>query len=181
MTSAYAEARPGPGTDGQEALLAVEQRVLWLSAAIVHHANRVRSDPSGLKVGGHQASSASMVTIMTELWFRHLRPADRVSVKPHARSAAWPRWPRRRGSASPRPGRKEPTSPAGPGRPSWSGPRPPVVRSRLLRERAQSPGADLARNQSIRADSAVEKVGALKPAFRNDVPSPAAIRRPDGG
>jgi pyruvate dehydrogenase E1 component len=84
MTSAYAEARPGTGTDWQEALLAIEQRVLWLSAAIVHHANRVRSDPSGLKVGGHQASSASMVTIMTELWFRHLRPADRVSVKPHA-------------------------------------------------------------------------------------------------
>ena len=84
MTSAYAEARPGTGTDWQEALLAIEQRVLWLSAAIVHHANRVRSDPSGLKVGGHQASSASMVTIMTELWFRHLRQADRVSVKPHA-------------------------------------------------------------------------------------------------
>ncbi|HSU08072.1 MAG TPA: pyruvate dehydrogenase, partial [Pseudonocardia sp.] len=40
--------------------------------------------PSGLKVGGHQASSASMATIMTELWFRHLRPQDRVSVKPHA-------------------------------------------------------------------------------------------------
>ncbi|HXV93794.1 MAG TPA: pyruvate dehydrogenase, partial [Pseudonocardia sp.] len=65
-------------------LQAVEQRVLWLSTAIVHHANRVRTDPSGLKVGGHQASSASMVTLMTELWFRHLRPQDRVSVKPHA-------------------------------------------------------------------------------------------------
>ena len=87
MTSAYAEAGLGAGTDRQDALQAVEQRVLWLSAAIVHHANRVRSDPSGLKVGGHQASSASMVTIMTELWFRHLRPADRVSVKPHASPA----------------------------------------------------------------------------------------------
>ncbi len=65
-------------------LAAVERRVLWLATAIVHHANRVRSDPSGLKVGGHQASSASMATIMTELWFRHLRPEDRVSVKPHA-------------------------------------------------------------------------------------------------
>jgi pyruvate dehydrogenase E1 component len=63
---------------------AVERRVLWLSTAIVHHANRVRSNPSGLKVGGHQASSASMATIMTELWFRHLQPEDRVSVKPHA-------------------------------------------------------------------------------------------------
>jgi pyruvate dehydrogenase E1 component len=65
-------------------LAAVENRVLWLSTAIVHHANRVRPNPSGLKVGGHQASSASMVSIMTELWFRHLRPQDRVSVKPHA-------------------------------------------------------------------------------------------------
>jgi pyruvate dehydrogenase E1 component len=62
----------------------VERRVLWLSTAIVHHANRVRANPSGLKVGGHQASSASLVSIMTSLWFRHLRPADRVSVKPHA-------------------------------------------------------------------------------------------------
>ncbi|MEE4546626.1 pyruvate dehydrogenase [Streptomyces sp. V4-01] len=62
----------------------VEERVLWLSTAIVHHANRVRPNPSGLKVGGHQASSASMVSIMTALWFRHLRAEDRVSVKPHA-------------------------------------------------------------------------------------------------
>ena len=58
--------------------------MLWLSAAIVHHANRVRPNPSGLKVGGHQASSASLLSIMTSLWFRHLRPGDRVSVKPHA-------------------------------------------------------------------------------------------------
>ncbi|MGI3225113.1 hypothetical protein ACRJ4B_15540 [Streptomyces sp. GTA36] len=62
----------------------VESRVLWLSSAITHHANRVRANPSGLKVGGHQASSASIVSIMTALWFRHLRPQDRVSVKPHA-------------------------------------------------------------------------------------------------
>jgi pyruvate dehydrogenase E1 component len=62
----------------------IEQRVLWLSTAIVHHANRVRPNPGGLKVGGHQASSASLVSIMTELWFEHLRPEDRVSVKPHA-------------------------------------------------------------------------------------------------
>src|SRR5215213_6369883 len=65
-------------------LAAVERRVLWLATAIVHHANRVRPNPSGLKVGGHQASSASMVTIMTALWFEHLRAQDRVSVKPHA-------------------------------------------------------------------------------------------------
>ena len=51
------------------ALAAVEQRVLWLATAIVHHANRVRPNDTGVKVGGHQASSASMVSIMTALWF----------------------------------------------------------------------------------------------------------------
>ena len=67
-----------------DALRALEHQVLWLSTAIVDHANRVRPNPGGLKVGGHQASSASMVSIMTSLWFRHLRAEDRVSVKPHA-------------------------------------------------------------------------------------------------
>src|ERR1700755_3712320 len=62
----------------------LERRVLWLSAAVVDHANRVRPNPSGLKVGGHQASSASMTSIMTALWFHTLRAEDRVSVKPHA-------------------------------------------------------------------------------------------------
>ncbi|WP_234047964.1 thiamine pyrophosphate-dependent enzyme [Streptomyces liliifuscus] len=62
----------------------VESRVLWLSSAITHHANRVRANTSGFKVGGHQASSASIVSIMTALWFRPLRPQDRVSVKPRA-------------------------------------------------------------------------------------------------
>ena len=52
--------------------------------AIVHHANRVRENRSGVKVGGHQASSASMVSLMTALWFSELRAEDRVSVKPHA-------------------------------------------------------------------------------------------------
>ena len=67
-----------------ELLEAVQQRVLWLATTIVHHANRVRRTPSGVKVGGHQASSASLVSIMTALWFHHLRAPDRVSVKPHA-------------------------------------------------------------------------------------------------
>jgi pyruvate dehydrogenase E1 component len=60
------------------------QRVVWTAIAIVDHANRVRLDPSGLKVAGHRASSASLTTVMTALWFEHLRPGDRVSVKPHA-------------------------------------------------------------------------------------------------
>ena len=67
-----------------EVLQAVERRVLWLATAIVHHANRVRENRSGVKVGGHQASSASMVSLMTALWFNDLRREDRVSVKPHA-------------------------------------------------------------------------------------------------
>jgi pyruvate dehydrogenase E1 component len=58
--------------------------VLWLAAAIVHHANHVRPNRSGVKVGGHQASSASMVSLMTALWFAVLEAPDRVSVKPHA-------------------------------------------------------------------------------------------------
>jgi pyruvate dehydrogenase E1 component len=83
MTS-VAPIRPEPATDDLDVLRQIERRVLWLSTAVIHHANRVRPNPSGLKVGGHQASSASMVSIMTALWFRHLRPEDRVSVKPHA-------------------------------------------------------------------------------------------------
>src|SRR4051812_30308205 len=72
-----------PQTD-LDVLEAVQRRVLWLATAIVHHANRVRLNPSGIKVGGHQASSASMVSLMTALWFAHLEAPDRVSVKPHA-------------------------------------------------------------------------------------------------
>ncbi len=65
-------------------LATIEDRVLWLSTASIHHANKVRPNPSGIKVGGHQASSASMTTIMTALWFAFLQAPDRVSVKPHA-------------------------------------------------------------------------------------------------
>jgi pyruvate dehydrogenase E1 component len=66
------------------ALEAIQDRVQWLAMSIIHHANRVRETSSGVKVGGHQASSASIVSIMTALWFEHLRAPDRVSVKPHA-------------------------------------------------------------------------------------------------
>lgn len=61
----------------------IQQRVLWLATRMVDHANRER--PSGeIKVGGHQASSASMVSVMTALWFDHLSGDDKVAVKPHA-------------------------------------------------------------------------------------------------
>ncbi|MGW5696863.1 pyruvate dehydrogenase, partial [Streptomyces asiaticus] len=77
-------ARAGARAEELAVLEAVGQRVLWLSTAIIDHANRVRPNPSGLKVGGHQASSASMSSIMTALWFHALTAEDRVSVKPHA-------------------------------------------------------------------------------------------------
>jgi pyruvate dehydrogenase E1 component len=73
-----------PQAEALDVLGQIEREVLWLSTAIIHHANRVRPNPAGMKVGGHQASSASMVSIMTSLWFGHLRAQDRVSVKPHA-------------------------------------------------------------------------------------------------
>ena len=73
-----------PQAEALAALGEIERQVLWLSTAIIDHANRVRPNPAGMKVGGHQASSASMVSIMTSLWFGHLRAQDRVSVKPHA-------------------------------------------------------------------------------------------------
>ena len=63
----------------------LERKVLWLATQTIHHANHERRAPSdGLKVGGHQASSASLATIMTALYFDILRPQDRVAVKPHA-------------------------------------------------------------------------------------------------
>ncbi|WP_442872990.1 transketolase [Aurantimonas sp. C2-3-R2] len=61
----------------------LERRVLWLASWMIHHANHVRESDE-IKVGGHQASSASMASILTALYFRVLRPEDRVAVKPHA-------------------------------------------------------------------------------------------------
>ncbi|CAN5626132.1 1-deoxy-D-xylulose-5-phosphate synthase N-terminal domain-containing protein [soil metagenome] len=66
-----------------DVLAQIQQRILWLAVRMVDHANRER--PQGeIKVGGHQASSASMVGIMTALWFGHLSGNDKVAVKPHA-------------------------------------------------------------------------------------------------
>lgn len=73
-----------PADTRDSVLRQIERRVLWTATSIIHHANRVRPNASGVKVGGHQASSASMTTIMTSLWFEQLRAQDRVSVKPHA-------------------------------------------------------------------------------------------------
>jgi pyruvate dehydrogenase E1 component len=65
----------------------IQRRVLWLSAWMVHHANVLRDNPEGVKVGGHQASSASVVSLLTALYFHALRPTDAVAVKAHASPA----------------------------------------------------------------------------------------------
>jgi len=85
-----APARPGgaalrPGE--YEILDRIQRRVLWLATLMIHHANHVRPNPDDLKVGARQASSASMVSILTALYFRHLQAGDRVSIKPHASPA----------------------------------------------------------------------------------------------
>src|SRR6202012_1819122 len=67
-----------------EMLTALSRKALWLSSWTIHHANHIRPNTDGLKVGGHQASSASLATIMSALYFSVLRPEDRVAVKPHA-------------------------------------------------------------------------------------------------
>src|SRR5450755_5043211 len=65
-------------------LAEIQQRVLWLATRIVDAANHDRDTGDGVKVGGHQASSASLVTAMTALYFAYLDAPDKVSVKPHA-------------------------------------------------------------------------------------------------
>ncbi|WP_371347699.1 transketolase [Ancylobacter sp. IITR112] len=65
-------------------LAELERKILWLATWTIHNANHLRPNADGLKVGGHQASSASMATIMTALYLKALRPQDRVAVKPHA-------------------------------------------------------------------------------------------------
>ncbi len=72
--------------DPRRALLLheLERKLLWLSAWMIHHANHIRPNRDGLKVGGHQASCASVISVMAALYFAVLRPQDRVAVKPHA-------------------------------------------------------------------------------------------------
>ena len=68
----------------RECLAALEQKVLWLACWMIHNANHLRDSRDGLKVGGHQASCASVATLITALYMDVLRPGDRVAVKPHA-------------------------------------------------------------------------------------------------
>ena len=79
-------AAPDVGLDAQRLamLRAIERKLLWLSSWTIHHANHLRPSRDKLKVGGHQASCASVASILTALYFDVLRPGDRVAVKPHA-------------------------------------------------------------------------------------------------
>ena len=65
-------------------LAELEKKILWLASWTIHNANHIRTNEDGMKVGGHQASSASLATIMTALYMAALKPQDRVAVKPHA-------------------------------------------------------------------------------------------------
>ncbi|MDE8346845.1 MAG: transketolase [Acidocella sp.] len=73
-----------PNRTPLETLHAVEQKLLWLAAWMIHNANHLRPNRDHLKVGGHQASCASVTAIIAALYFDILRPQDRVAVKPHA-------------------------------------------------------------------------------------------------
>jgi pyruvate dehydrogenase E1 component len=84
MQSSTGRPAMGISADDLSILGELERKVLWLASWTIHHANHLRENPDGVKVGGHQASSASLSTVMTALYFHVLRPADRVAVKPHA-------------------------------------------------------------------------------------------------
>ena len=79
--------KPAPPISDERAahlLHQLERKLLWLSAWTIHNANHIRPNRDGLKVGGHQASCASCISILSALYFAILRPQDRVAVKPHA-------------------------------------------------------------------------------------------------
>jgi pyruvate dehydrogenase E1 component len=83
--NALAPVAPDLARAEQVALLTqIEARLRWLSSWTVHNANNLREKRDGLKVGGHQASCASITAVMTALYFHALRPQDKVAVKPHA-------------------------------------------------------------------------------------------------
>src|SRR5579883_868168 len=76
--------RPAAAINRLTLLRALERKVLWLSTWTIHYANHLRPNRDGLKVGGHQSSCASAVTLLTALYFHVLRSEDRIAVKPHA-------------------------------------------------------------------------------------------------
>ena len=77
---------PQPSFDEEELdiLRRIEKRLLWLSTYSIHYANNIRVQDQSIKIGGHQASSSSVVSLMTVMFFRWLRTGDRLAIKPHA-------------------------------------------------------------------------------------------------
>ncbi len=67
-----------------DVLSGIQQKILWLSAYMIHHANRIRANADSIKVGGHQASCASSVRILTAYYFGASQPDVLISIKPHA-------------------------------------------------------------------------------------------------
>lgn len=86
ISGASAQTKPSSVIDPAQLrhLKVLEDKILWLAVWMIHNANHLRPKRDGLKVGGHQASCASVATLMTALYFDVLRPNDRVAVKPHA-------------------------------------------------------------------------------------------------
>jgi hypothetical protein len=119
-----------PGDLHLATLEEIERRVLWLAVRIVDAANRERDTGDGVKVGGHEASSASLVSVMTALWFAHLDATDRAGVG-RQRGAGRPR-PRLRSSA--------PTSPrCGHPSPGWPGTKDGATTYTALGNRVRRP------------------------------------------
>ena len=87
VVASKAAKRAADAAVDEAALERIQQRILWLAARMIHEANHVRPNSDGLKIGGHQASSASMVSILTALYLRWLRAGDLVAVKPHSSPA----------------------------------------------------------------------------------------------
>jgi len=78
---------PGIAPGEVELLEQAERRVLWLSTYMIHYANKIRPNPDPIKVGGHQASTASVVSLLTALMLRTMGRKDRLALKPHASPA----------------------------------------------------------------------------------------------
>ena len=79
-----AETAPASSVDRDSILQEIQDRVLWLAVYMVDYANNERPSTGDLKIGGHQASSSSVVTVLTYLFFEYMRAGDRISIKPHA-------------------------------------------------------------------------------------------------
>src|SRR5258708_10931817 len=84
VPQSFEPSKPNLTQEELDGLEVIQRRVLWLSMLMIHYANHVRPNPDQSKVGGHQASSASVVSILTALYFHFLQTGDRISIKPHA-------------------------------------------------------------------------------------------------